>query len=163
MSNEAEQVAQRKAKLDELTRLGVAPYPNRFDRTITIAEVVREHGGSPPEALEASRPHARVAGRLLSAGIETSVVARGEHLKAIRANGLYCEAPDGRFGGKLPASDNPADLGKQDVVVIGVKAHGVPPIIDGLKTLWAGVRLILHRRRILRSRMFSRAGAAPPP
>jgi glycosyltransferase involved in cell wall biosynthesis len=35
--------------------------------------------------------------------------------------------------------------------------------IYGAKTLWAGLRLILHRRGILRSRLFSRAGAAPPP
>jgi lysyl-tRNA synthetase class 2 len=66
MSNEAEQVAQRKAKLDELLRLGVAPYPNRFDRTTTIAAVVREHGDATADVLEASRPHARVAGRILS-------------------------------------------------------------------------------------------------
>ena len=66
MSNEAEQIAQRKAKLDELVRLGVAPYPTRFDRTVTIAALVGEHGGTTAEALEASRPHARVAGRILS-------------------------------------------------------------------------------------------------
>ena len=35
--------------------------------------------------------------------------------------------------------------------------------IYGLKTLWAGLRLMLHRRGVVRSRMFSRAGAAPPP
>src|SRR5262245_47382249 len=66
MSNEAEQIAQRKAKLEELVRLGVAPYPNRFDRTITIAALVREHGETPAEALEGSQPEARVAGRILS-------------------------------------------------------------------------------------------------
>jgi 2-dehydropantoate 2-reductase len=76
-----------------------------------------------------------IAARLLKAGVETSVVARGEHLAAIRAGGLFCEAPDGRFGGKLPASDNPSDLGKQDVVIVGVKAHGAPGIVDGLKAL----------------------------
>jgi glycosyltransferase involved in cell wall biosynthesis len=35
--------------------------------------------------------------------------------------------------------------------------------VYGLKTLWAGVRLILHRRGIVRSRIFSRAGAGSPP
>jgi len=66
MSNEAEQVAQRKAKLDELIRLGVAAYPNRFDRTTTIAALVREHGEQAADVLEAERPQARVAGRILS-------------------------------------------------------------------------------------------------
>jgi glycosyltransferase involved in cell wall biosynthesis len=42
---------------------------------------------------------------------------------------------------------------------VGVKAGAV----YGAKTLWTGLRLILHRRRILRSRIFSRAGGAPPP
>src|SRR5262245_16423716 len=66
MSNEAEQIAQRKAKLDELMRLGVAPYPNRFDRTVTVAALVRENGETTAETLEASQPQARVAGRILS-------------------------------------------------------------------------------------------------
>ena len=42
---------------------------------------------------------------------------------------------------------------------VGVRAGAV----YGAKTLWTGLRLILHRRGILRSRVFSRAGAAPPP
>lgn len=102
-----------------------------------------------------------IAGRLLGAGVETSVVARGEHLKAIRANGLYCEAPDGRFGGKLPASDNPADLGKQDVVVIGVKAHGVPPIVDGLKALLHEKTAVVYALNGIPWWYFHGAGGAP--
>ena len=66
MSNEAEQVAQRRAKLEELTRLGVGPYPNRFDRTIEIATLAATHGGKSAEALEAERPEVRAAGRILS-------------------------------------------------------------------------------------------------
>ena len=65
MSNEAEQIAQRQTKLEELTRLGVAPYPARFERTATITALVAEHGGAAAEALEAARPTARVAGRIL--------------------------------------------------------------------------------------------------
>jgi len=66
MSNELEQVAQRKAKLAELVALGVPPYPVRFDRTDTVSAVVAAHGASAAEALEASTPMARVAGRILS-------------------------------------------------------------------------------------------------
>ena len=65
MSNEAEQIAQRRANLDELTRLGVPSYPARFDQTATIAQVVAEHGEASGEALEAARPEVRVAGRIL--------------------------------------------------------------------------------------------------
>ena len=66
MSNEVEQIAQRRANLDELIRLGVPAYPVRFDRSATISEIVTAHGGSSGEALEAEPPHARVAGRILS-------------------------------------------------------------------------------------------------
>jgi lysyl-tRNA synthetase class 2 len=65
MSNEAEQIAQRRAKLEELVGLGVAPYPNRFDRSAPIAAVVAEHDGKTAEALEQERPHVEVAGRVL--------------------------------------------------------------------------------------------------
>jgi lysyl-tRNA synthetase class 2 len=66
MSNEKEQIAQRAAKLDELIALGVNPYPHRFAGTDAVADLVRLHGASSGEALEASRPRAGVAGRVLS-------------------------------------------------------------------------------------------------
>jgi lysyl-tRNA synthetase class 2 len=65
LSNEAEQTAQRKAKLEALARLGVQPYPHGFDRTATISAAVGAHGGKTGEALEAERPEVRVAGRIL--------------------------------------------------------------------------------------------------
>jgi lysyl-tRNA synthetase class 2 len=65
MSNEAEQIAQRKAKLDELVRLGVAPYPHRFDRSAAITAIVDAQGARTAEALEVERPEVRTAGRIL--------------------------------------------------------------------------------------------------
>ncbi|HUF47030.1 MAG TPA: lysine--tRNA ligase [Vicinamibacterales bacterium] len=65
MSNEAEQIAQRRAKLEELGRLGVALYPTRFDRTTDVSAVVEAHRGKSGEELEAERPTVRVAGRVL--------------------------------------------------------------------------------------------------
>jgi lysyl-tRNA synthetase, class II len=66
VSNEREQIAQRHAKLETILGLGYAAYPNRFDRSATIHDVVAEHGGASGEALEAARPVVRVAGRILS-------------------------------------------------------------------------------------------------
>ncbi|HSG01239.1 MAG TPA: amino acid--tRNA ligase-related protein, partial [Vicinamibacterales bacterium] len=65
MSNEAEQIAQRQAKLDELVRLGVAAYPTHFDRSETISAAVAAHGDKTGEALEAEQPAVRLAGRVL--------------------------------------------------------------------------------------------------
>jgi lysyl-tRNA synthetase class 2 len=65
MSSEVEQIAQRKAKLDELVALGVVPYPNQFPRTATVSDVIAAHGMKNGPALEAEQPRASAAGRIL--------------------------------------------------------------------------------------------------
>src|SRR6187455_372917 len=65
MSNEAEQIAQRQAKLDELVRLGVSPYPNRFDRTDAITAIKAAHHAKTHEELEADHVPVRAAGRIV--------------------------------------------------------------------------------------------------
>jgi lysyl-tRNA synthetase class 2 len=66
MSNEAEQAAQRRAKLDEIVRLGRAAYPHRYDRTGSVSSAVESYGGRDGAALEAERPTVRLAGRIVS-------------------------------------------------------------------------------------------------
>jgi lysyl-tRNA synthetase class 2 len=65
-TQESDQVLQRRANLEELRRLGVPPYPNRFDRQASIEEVVRDHGGKSGAELEAARITTRTAGRILA-------------------------------------------------------------------------------------------------
>jgi lysyl-tRNA synthetase class 2 len=65
MSNEAEQIAQRQAKLDELVRLGVSPYPNRFDRTDAITAIKSAHEAKTHDELEAVHVPVRAAGRIV--------------------------------------------------------------------------------------------------
>jgi len=65
MSNEVEQRAQRQAKLEELIQLGVAPYPNKFDGSTAISDIVAAHGEKTHDALEAERPELRAAGRIV--------------------------------------------------------------------------------------------------
>jgi 2-dehydropantoate 2-reductase len=69
-----------------------------------------------------------LAGYLSRGGNEVSVVARGAHLGAIRANGLTVETPDETLNVRIAASDNPADLGRQDVVLVTVKAPALPDV-----------------------------------
>ena len=66
MSSEVEQIAQRKAKLEELKALGVVPYPNQFPRTATVSALVAAHGETDGPTLEATQPPAVAAGRILS-------------------------------------------------------------------------------------------------
>jgi lysyl-tRNA synthetase class 2 len=64
--DESDQVVQRRANLDELRKLGVAPYPHRFDARASIDEIVRAHGSKTGEALDAEQVTNRTAGRVLA-------------------------------------------------------------------------------------------------
>ena len=69
-----------------------------------------------------------LAGYLSRGGADVSVVARGAHLLAIRANGLTVETPDETVNARVAASDRPADLGRQDLVLVTVKAPSLPEV-----------------------------------
>jgi lysyl-tRNA synthetase, class II len=66
MTQEDEQIQQRRANLDALTRLGVRPYPHRFERTHSVSELVQAHADTPAADLEASRVETTTAGRVLA-------------------------------------------------------------------------------------------------
>jgi 2-dehydropantoate 2-reductase len=63
---------------------------------------------------------------LAAAGEPTSVLARGATLAAIHARGLRVESEKGTVTAQVSASDNAAELGSQDVVVLAVKAQAAP-------------------------------------
>ena len=69
-----------------------------------------------------------LAGYLSRGGAEVSVVARGAHLAAIRDKGLTVESPDETLTARIAASDKPAELGRQDVVLVTVKAPALPQV-----------------------------------
>ena len=62
-------------------------------------------------------------GRMAAAGADVTFIARGRHLDAIRATGLKIDSPE--LGNAIihPAqvTDNPADVGPVDCVIMGVK------------------------------------------
>ena len=68
--------------------------------------------------------------RLALAGHDVSCVMRGAHLEAVKANGLTLRVGDAEFKAKVSASDNPAALGPQDVVICTLKATGLPSLAD---------------------------------
>ena len=75
------------------------------------------------------------AARLADAGNEVSVVVRGAHLEAIRANGLTLIAGDRKIVARVRASDRPADLGPQDAVISTLKATGLGALADSVGPL----------------------------
>ena len=73
-----------------------------------------------------------VAFSLAGAGFSPKLVARGEALAAIRRNGLRVDKWDGGGTVRLEVTDNPAELGPQDLVIGTMKAQDWPA---GLTTL----------------------------
>jgi 2-dehydropantoate 2-reductase len=73
--------------------------------------------------------------RLALAGHDVSCVMRGPHLAAVKANGLTLRVGDAEFNARVRASDDPAGLGPQDVVISTLKATGVAALATGLAPL----------------------------
>ena len=65
-TSQDEQIEQRKANLDALTRLGVAAYPNRFPARHTVTELVDAHSATSHDELEGERPDTVTSGRILA-------------------------------------------------------------------------------------------------
>ncbi len=69
-------------------------------------------------------------------GADVSLIARGAHLAAIREKGLTVNFKDGTSKtAKMPASDDPAELGSQDYVIVALKAHQAWESVDRIKPL----------------------------
>ena len=72
---------------------------------------------------------------LARAGAEVSLVARGAHLEAIRRNGLKLLIDGEERVAHAPATDDPTELGPQDYVIIGLKAHSIPGAVEKIAPL----------------------------
>ena len=73
-------------------------------------------------------------GRLAQAGHDVTFIARGEHLRAIKAGGLKVDSPTGDFVVfPAKATDDVSEAGEVDLVVLGVKAWQVPEAALAIK------------------------------
>lgn len=77
-----------------------------------------------------------IGGRLYDAGHEVVLVARGDHARALRADGLRLELPDGDRVLPIPVVEGPGELTARDgdVLVLAVKTQDTAGALD----LWAG-------------------------
>ncbi|HEV7635199.1 MAG TPA: 2-dehydropantoate 2-reductase [Bradyrhizobium sp.] len=73
--------------------------------------------------------------RLALAGHEVSCVMRGPHLQAVQAKGLTLRVGEAEFTAKVKASDDPAQLGPQDLVISTLKANALGSLVAGLPPL----------------------------
>jgi 2-dehydropantoate 2-reductase len=79
-----------------------------------------------------------IGARLAAAGgCEVSAVARGATLAALRARGWRLQQAGRELGAPAHASDDPRELGAQDVVVVAVKATAMDAVADSVAPLLA--------------------------
>ena len=69
-----------------------------------------------------------IAAKLAAAGESVKVVARGEHLKAIRERGLLLKENGEEVVARVEATDRITEAGGAELIVLGVKAHQLAPI-----------------------------------
>ena len=75
-------------------------------------------------------------GRLAHAGNDVTFIARGEHLRAIKASGLQVDSTGGDFVVfPAKATDDVREVGEVDLVIVGVKAWQVPEAAGTMKPL----------------------------
>ena len=73
--------------------------------------------------------------RLALAGQDVTLIARGPHLAAMREKGLELIS-EGRTEVARPrCTGDPREVGPQDYVILGVKAHSLPGIVDAVQPL----------------------------
>ena len=73
--------------------------------------------------------------QLARAGADISLVARGAHLAAMRQEGLKLIIDGEERVAHPRCTDDPAELGPQDCVIITLKAHQVPDVVQAMQPL----------------------------
>ena len=83
-------------------------------------------------------------GRLAQAGEDVVFIARGEHLKAMKTDGLKVDSVEGDFiMHTVNATDDPAKAGVVDVILVCVKAWQVPGAAEAMKPMAGPETIVL--------------------
>ncbi len=90
--------------------------------------------------------------RLAQGGADVHFLARGSHLAAMRANGLVVEGgPERICANPVRASDDPADLGVADFVLLAVKLWDTEMVLEQIKPMVGpGTTLISFQNGVLK-------------
>jgi 2-dehydropantoate 2-reductase len=124
---------------------GVGRLGNVFDQVLPSPYLL----GAPPRQKKICVVGAGAIGGLLAAkfalaGEDVTVIDQGAHLAAIQKNGLKLEWHDGKVQtAKLKAVNKPTDAGKQDIVVLAVKAHFLDQVVRDIDALLGPDTIVL--------------------
>ena len=101
-----------------------------------------------------------IGGHLHLAGLDTTLVARGEHLAAIRRDGLLLDTAEAAQRLEIPAAETAAEVDWTDdtVVLLTVKSHQTAAALDDLAAHAPAGTVVVSRPERRRQRA---SGAAP--
>ncbi len=81
--------------------------------------------------------------KLARAGADVTLLARGAHLAAMRRTGLAIRSPLGDFTVRVRAEEDPARVGRADLVILAVKTYDNPTALPLLPALLADDGVVL--------------------
>ena len=96
--------------------------------------------------------------RLIRAGEHVTLIARGAHLEAMRAGGLRLTGPREDFTVHPHCTDDPAEIGLVDVVIISLKAHQLSGFVEKIAPLLGPDTIVLSAMNGLPWWYFQRHG-----
>src|SRR6185369_9725891 len=89
--------------------------------------------------------------RLCRGGADVHFIARGAHLQAMRNDGLRVEGPDPMHIPAVNATDDPAEVGIVDFVMIGVKLWDTEQALQRVRPMVGpGTTLISFQNGVLK-------------
>jgi ketopantoate reductase/2-keto-4-pentenoate hydratase/2-oxohepta-3-ene-1,7-dioic acid hydratase in catechol pathway len=139
---------------------GVGSLSNGFDQVLPSPYLL----GAPPSAKRICVVGAGAIGGLLAAkfalaGEDVTVIDQGAHLAAIQKSGLKLEWHDGKVQtARVKAVNKPAEAGKQDIVVLAVKAHFLDQVVRDIDSLLGPDTIVLTVQNGLPWWYFQRLG-----
>ena len=85
--------------------------------------------------------------KLALAGEEVTLIARGAHLAAIQQNGLQLITSEGEQNfvpaASIAATDDMSQAGPQDLVIVTLKTHSLPAIVQPMRALYGPAPLVV--------------------
>ncbi|MDF2464842.1 MAG: 2-dehydropantoate 2-reductase [Ramlibacter sp.] len=89
--------------------------------------------------------------RLCTAGADVHFIARGKHLQALRSDGLHIEGPEPIHIARVNVTDDPAEVGVADFVMLCVKLWDTEAALQQLRPMvGAGTTIISFQNGVLK-------------
>ncbi|MCA1586307.1 MAG: oxidoreductase, partial [Acidobacteria bacterium] len=86
---------------------------------------------------------AYVGAHLARTGQDVTLHARGAHLRAMQERGVRVVAAEGEFDVRPKVTGDLATVGPVDLVILGVKAHGLTALAPELAALFGPETVVL--------------------